>query len=96
MDNSCFLFFVLIFLSLAVLGLSFGTGDLCVASGTFTCSTWDFFFFGGTVQSLVVACGIQFLDQGSNLGPLHWECRVSVTEPQGCPNKNSIGPFPTA
>ena len=25
----------------------------------------------------VAACGIQFLDQGSNLGPLHWECRLS-------------------
>ena len=24
-------------------------------------------------EFLVVACGIQFLDQGSNLGPLHWE-----------------------
>ena len=40
-----FCFFFKIFLSLAVLHLSFGTGDLCVASGTFSCSMWDFFFF---------------------------------------------------
>ena len=33
----------------------------------------------------VAACKIQFPDQGSNLGPLHWECGVLVfaTEPQG-------------
>ena len=28
-------------------------------------------------------CGIQFPDQGSNLGPLHWECRVLSTVPPG-------------
>ena len=28
------------------------------------------------------ACEI-FLDQGSNLGPLHWDCRVLTTEPPG-------------
>ena len=27
-------------------------------------------------ESLVVACGIQFPNQGSNLGPLHWELGV--------------------
>lgn len=26
--------------------------------------------------SLLVACGTQFLDQGSNLDPLHWDCEV--------------------
>ena len=35
-------------------------------------------------QVLVVACGIQFPDQGSNLGPLHWEHRVLAT---GLPGK---------
>ena len=25
---------------------------------------------------LAAACGIWFLDQGSNQGPLHWECRI--------------------
>ena len=28
---------------------------------------------------LVAACGIYFLDQGSNLGPLLWECGVLAT-----------------
>ena len=27
------------------------------------------------------ACGIQFPDQGSNLGPLHWESRILTTVP---------------
>ena len=30
---------------------------------------------------LVAPCGIQFPDQGSNLGPLHWEHGVLVTAP---------------
>ena len=28
-------------------------------------------------QVFAVACGIQFPNQGSNLGPLHWECSLS-------------------
>ena len=32
-----------------------------------------------------VACGIQFPDQGLNLGPLHWELGVLATGPQGSP-----------
>ena len=32
-------------------------------------------------QVLAVACIIQFADQGSNLGPLHWDCRVPATGP---------------
>ena len=32
-------------------------------------------------QLLVAACGIQFPDQGTNPGPLHWESRVLATEP---------------
>ena len=32
---------------------------------------------------LVVTCGIQFPHQGSNLGPLHWECGVLATGPPG-------------
>ena len=28
-------------------------------------------------------CGIQFPDQGSNLGRQHWECGVSITGPPG-------------
>ena len=33
--------------------------------------------------SLVAACGIWFPDQGSNLGPLHWERGVLATGPPG-------------
>ena len=32
---------------------------------------------------LAAACRIKFPDQESNLGPLHWECGVLVTEPAG-------------
>ena len=30
-----------------------------------------------------MACGIQFPDQGSDPGPLHWEHRVLATRPPG-------------
>ena len=36
------------------------------------------------------ACGIQFPDQGSNSGPLHWERRVLTTAP---PAKSPIKAF---
>ena len=32
---------------------------------------------------LVVICEIEFPDQGSYLGPLHWECRILATGPPG-------------
>ena len=35
------------------------------------------------VELLVVACGIQSLNQGLNPGPLHWECGVLSTGPPG-------------
>ena len=34
-------------------------------------------------ELLIAACSIQFPDQGSNPGPLHWECGVSTTRPPG-------------
>ena len=34
-------------------------------------------------ELLVVACGTWFPDQGSNPGPLHWECGVLATGPSG-------------
>ena len=37
-----------------------------------SCGSWDL---------LVAACGIQFSNQGSNLGPLHWERGVLTTGP---------------
>ena len=48
-----------------VLVAAWGIFNLCY-------DTWDLF---------VVACRIQFLDQGSNLWPLHWEHRVLATGP---------------
>ena len=32
---------------------------------------------------LVVACGVELADQGWNLSPVHWECRVLATGPPG-------------
>ena len=49
-----------------MLGLSCDMGDLLVGAG----------------ELLVAAHGTQFLDQGSNPGPLHWERRVLATEPR--------------
>ena len=37
---------------------------------------------------LVAACGIQFPDLGSNLGPLRWESGVPATH-QGSPHKEA-------
>ena len=34
-------------------------------------------------QVVVAACGIEFPDEGWNLNPLHWECRVLATVPPG-------------
>ena len=34
-------------------------------------------------DALIVACGLQFPDQGLNLGPLDWEHRVLTTAPPG-------------
>ena len=41
-----------------------------------------FFLFIWLLWILVVACGID-PDQGSNPGPLHWECRDTTTGSQG-------------
>ena len=53
---------------------------------------WLHGIFAWHTRSLVAACGllvlaygIEFPDQWSNLGPLHWECRVLVT---GWPQKS--------
>ena len=48
-----------------------------------------FIYWFGCVRPLVAACGIWFPDQGSNLGPLHWECRVLATGPPGKPQQLS-------
>ena len=37
----------------------------------------------GMQDLLVAACGIWFPDQGSNLGPLHWEHGILATAPPG-------------
>ena len=45
--------------------------------------------------SLVLACRIQFPDQGWNLGPLHWERGVPATGPPGKSLRPFLtGPFP--
>ena len=41
-------------------------------------------------ELLVAVCGIWFPGQGSNPGPLHWECRVLATGP---PGKSLHGPL---
>ena len=66
--------FYYLFIYLAALGLNCGTQDL-------HCGMRDLFFSYGMRDLLVVACGIQFPDQGWNLGPPHWECGVLTTGP---------------
>ena len=52
-----------------------------------SCGTWDLQSLLGLAGSLVGAHRIQFPDQGSNPGPLHWEWRVFAT---GTPGKSLI------
>ena len=52
-------------LFLAAPGPSCGTGHLFVEAG----------------KLVVAACGISFPDQGSDMGPLHWERGVLATKP---------------
>ena len=42
---------------------------------------WIFVYLA--VPVLVAACGIWSPDQGSNLGLLHWKCKVLVPGPPG-------------
>ena len=62
------LLFIYIFIYLIALGLC--------------CSTWPPQLWHANSQ-LRHACGIQFPDQGSNLGPLHWEHGVLSTASPG-------------
>ena len=48
----------------------------------FSCGMWALLLEAFWV---VVAYRIQFLDQGLKPGPLHWECGVLATAPQGRP-----------
>ena len=44
---------------------------------------WHVGYFTAVCEPLVVACGIQFPDLGSNPGPLHWEFTVLAIGPPG-------------
>ena len=65
---------------MAALGPSCSTRGLCcmcylsVAAGELLGAAWEL---------PVMVCGIQFPDQGSNLGPLYWKRRVSTIGPRG-------------
>ena len=50
---------------------------------------FKFYLFIWLLWVPVVACGIQLPDQGSNLGPLHWELRVLATGPPGKPHQGA-------
>lgn len=63
---------LLLFIYLAAPGLSDSTQNL-------QSSLWH-------AESLVAACGICFLDQGSSLGLLHWDVRVLITGHQRDPS----------
>ena len=62
-------FFLYFFIYLAALGLS--------------CSTQDLSSLLQRAEYLVEPCGIQFPDQESNPGPLHWELGFLATGPTG-------------
>ena len=74
----CDVFKNYLFIYLAVLGLSYGIWDLQSLLQHQDFQLWH--------ADLVVACGIQFPDQGSKLCALHWEHRVLATGPPGSPS----------
>ena len=78
--------FLLFFLSLAALGLSYGTWNL-------PCGMHDFQL--KNVRSLVVAFCIQFPDQGSHPDPLDWSSESQPLDQQGHPPREvSMFGFP--
>ena len=46
-----------------------------------SCDTWDHWSSLQHAWSLIVACGLKFPNQGLDLYPLPWECRVLATRP---------------
>ena len=56
-------------------------GSLLRHAGSFGCGMRDLLV--AACRHLVAACGIQFPDQGSKPGPLHWECGVLAPGPPG-------------
>ena len=87
-----FLFFVCLFVYLFIWlrrVLVSAHGIFVVACGVFQLrhsGIFQLWHAGSLVAArelLAAACGIQFPDQGSNPGPLHWECRVLATGPPG-------------
>ena len=80
--------FICLIIYLAALGLSCGMWDLCCGMWDLCCGMQDLQLqhtgsSSAACELLVAACGIQFPDQGSNPGPLHWECGVLATGPPG-------------
>lgn len=65
--DTAFIYFLKIFIYLAMRGLICGMCDLLV-------DAWEL---------SVVAYGLYFPGQGLNPGPLGWECRVTITRPPG-------------
>ena len=51
---------------------------------------WLYQVLAAACEHSAVACGIQFPDQGSNLGPLYWERGGLATGSQGSPDTNTF------
>ena len=73
--------FIYLLICLAVPGLSCCTWDLCCDMHDL--QLWYARFLATESELLLLACGIQFPNQRSNLSPLHWQCRVPDTRPPG-------------
>ena len=72
--------FISVYLTVSVL-VAGGTWDLVFVVVIFVATLEVFTCWHA--RSLVVACRIQFPDQGSNPGPLHWDRGVLATRPPG-------------
>ena len=54
---------------------------LCLLVVFLSLFIWLCLFFVATCELFAAVCGIQFPNQGSNPGPLHWELEVLATGP---------------
>ena len=80
---------VIVYLDLIVilLFISFSFNLNLIANLLFYYFIWLHRVLVAVFGLLLGPCGIEFPDQGSNPGPLHWECAVLIT---GLPGKSQV------
>ena len=63
--------------SYGIFGVFLAYSFIYLAAPGLNCGTWALQSSSHHEGSSALACGIQFPDQGSNLGQLHWKCSLN-------------------